>query len=55
MMTEHDLQNLIRLELSKLGYVVFRTNVGKVKILSDIKRMKTIVVNGEKYIKLSDK
>lgn len=31
-MTEHDLQNLIRLELSKRGYTVFRINVGKFKL-----------------------
>jgi hypothetical protein len=31
-MTEHDLQNLIRLELSKIGWITFRTNVGKVKL-----------------------
>ena len=31
-MTEHDLQNLIRLELSAKGYKVFRANVGKVKL-----------------------
>lgn len=31
-MTEHDLQNTIRLELSKAGYAVFRANVGKVKM-----------------------
>ncbi len=30
-MTEHDLQNSIRLSLSRLGYIVFRVNVGKVK------------------------
>lgn len=29
-MTEHDLQNEIRLELSKRGYIIFRANVGKV-------------------------
>ena len=29
-MAEHDLQNLIRLELSRLGYTVFRANVGTV-------------------------
>lgn len=28
-MTEHDLQNEIRLRLSRLGFAVFRTNVGK--------------------------
>lgn len=27
-MTEHDIQNQIRLELSKAGFVVFRANVG---------------------------
>ena len=32
MQTEHDLQNLIRLELSKLGWTTFRLNVGKVKM-----------------------
>lgn len=31
-MTEHDLQNLIRLKLSELGWTTFRTNVGKVKL-----------------------
>ena len=31
-MTEHDLQNLIRLKLTELGYTVFRANVGKVKM-----------------------
>lgn len=31
-MTEHDLQNQIRLELSKLGWITFRMNVGKVKL-----------------------
>jgi Holliday junction resolvase len=31
-MTEHDLQNLIRLKLTELGYTVFRANVGKVKL-----------------------
>jgi hypothetical protein len=29
---EHDLQNLIRIELSKLGFTVFRANVGKIKL-----------------------
>jgi len=29
---EHELQNEIRLELSKLGFTVFRTNVGKVRL-----------------------
>lgn len=31
-MTEHDLQNSIRIKLSKLGYIVFRANVGKLKL-----------------------
>ena len=31
-MTEHDIQNQIRIELSKLGYTVFRINVGKFKM-----------------------
>lgn len=31
-MTEHDLQNKIRLELTKLGWITFRVNVGKVKM-----------------------
>lgn len=31
-MNEHDLQNSIRLRLSQLGFAVFRTNVGKVKM-----------------------
>ena len=31
-MTEHDIQNYIRLELSKLGWITFRINVGKVKM-----------------------
>jgi hypothetical protein len=30
-MTEHDIQNMIRLELSKLGWLTFRFNVGRVK------------------------
>ena len=30
--SEHDIQNEIRLELSKQGYTVFRVNVGKVKM-----------------------
>ena len=30
-MTEHDVQNHIRLELSKLGWITFRMNVGKIK------------------------
>ena len=28
-MTEHDIQNAIRLRLSELGYCVFRANVGR--------------------------
>jgi N-acyl-D-aspartate/D-glutamate deacylase len=32
-MTEHDLQNLIRLELTELGWLTFRINVGKVKMI----------------------
>lgn len=31
-MTEHNFQNKVRLELSKRGYLSFRTNVGKVKM-----------------------
>lgn len=31
-MQEHDLQNMIRVELSKLGYTVFRANVGKIRM-----------------------
>lgn len=31
-MTEHDIQNTIRLRLSELGYAVFRINSGKVKM-----------------------
>lgn len=30
--TEHDVQNLIRLKLSELGYAVFRINSGKVRM-----------------------
>lgn len=30
-MKEHSFQNKVRKELSKLGYITFRTNVGKVK------------------------
>ena len=30
-MSEHDLQNLIRIKLSELGYCVFRVNVGRFK------------------------
>lgn len=32
-MSEHNLQNLIRIELSKLGFTVFRANVGKFKLV----------------------
>lgn len=31
-MSEHKLQNEIRIHLSKLGFTVFRVNVGKVKM-----------------------
>lgn len=31
-MTEHDIQNTIRIELSRRGFAVFRANVGKVKM-----------------------
>lgn len=31
-MSEHSLQNEIRVELSKLGFVVFRANVGKIRM-----------------------
>lgn len=31
-MTEHNFQNYIRKELSKLGWITFRINVGKVKL-----------------------
>lgn len=31
-MTEHNFQNLVRKELTKLGYITFRVNVGKVKM-----------------------
>lgn len=31
-MNEQDIQNSIRVALSKIGYVVFRMNVGKVKL-----------------------
>lgn len=30
-MTEHDIQNSIRLKLSELGYCVFRVNIGRFK------------------------
>lgn len=31
-MTEHDIQNAVRLKLSELGYAVFRINTGKFKL-----------------------
>ena len=31
-MTEHEIQNAIRLKLSDMGYCVFRINVGKFKL-----------------------
>lgn len=31
-MTETDLMNLIRIEVSKAGHKIFRTNVGKIKM-----------------------
>lgn len=31
-MTEHEIQNAIRLKLSEMGYCVFRINVGKFKL-----------------------
>lgn len=31
-MSEHDLQNLIRMKLTNLGYCVFRANVGKIRL-----------------------
>jgi len=31
-MLEHDFQNYVRKELSKLGYITFRANVGKIKM-----------------------
>mgnify|MGYP002516780384 CR=1 FL=1 len=31
-MTEHDIQNSIRLKLSELGYAVFRINSGKIRM-----------------------
>lgn len=31
-MTEHDLQNAIRIALTRQGFAVFRTNVGRVKL-----------------------
>ena len=34
-MTEHNFQNKVRLELSKRGFITFRTNVGRVKTADD--------------------
>lgn len=31
-MTEHDIQNAVRLKLSELGYAVFRINTGKFRL-----------------------
>ncbi len=31
-MTEHDIQNAVRLKLSEIGYAVFRINTGKFKL-----------------------
>lgn len=31
-MTEHDIQNAVRLKLSELGYAVFRINTGRFKL-----------------------
>lgn len=31
-MTEHDIQNAVRIRLSELGYAVFRINSGKVRM-----------------------
>ena len=31
-MTEQDIQNSIRIKLSEMGFAVFRTNVGKLKL-----------------------
>lgn len=31
-MTEHDIQNAVRLKLSELGYAAFRINTGKFKL-----------------------
>jgi hypothetical protein len=44
-MTEHDFQNQVRLELSELGYITFRTNVGKIKT-QDKRFFKTGLPNG---------
>ncbi len=34
-MTEHNFQNYVRKELSKLGYITFRCNVGKVRTIDN--------------------
>lgn len=44
-MTEHDIQNAIRLKLSELGYAVFRINSGKVR-MSDGRYFDTGVPKG---------
>jgi hypothetical protein len=44
-LTEHELQNQVRLELSKLGYITFRTNVGKIQT-QDKRYFKTGLPNG---------
>lgn len=44
-MTEHDIQNSIRLKLSELGYAVFRINSGKVR-MSDGRYFDTGVPKG---------
>lgn len=44
-MTEHDIQNEIRLRLSELGYAVFRTNVGRFRT-SDGRYMSTGLPKG---------
>lgn len=44
-MTEHDIQNQIRLELSKMGFCVFRINSGKI-LMSDGRWFDTGVPKG---------
>ncbi|MBN2545744.1 MAG: VRR-NUC domain-containing protein [Spirochaetes bacterium] len=34
-MTEHNFQNYVRKELSKLGYITFRCNVGKIRTIDN--------------------
>ena len=34
-MTEHDLQNQIRMRLTRLGFAVFRSNVGKFRMANE--------------------